>query len=89
VIDMPTNPDDVIGRMGRVIAVRRIELGMNQSEFAQRSGINRCYLNGVESGNRNLSVRTIQTLANALDIPAWKIYYMAEMAKKSIRKIDA
>jgi transcriptional regulator with XRE-family HTH domain len=86
VIDMPINPDDVIGRIGRVITARRIALFMNQSEFAKRSGFNRSYLSSLESGNRNISVKTLQTLANALSIPAWKIYYLAEMSQKSNRK---
>jgi len=78
---MPT-PEQVIGRMGRAIAQRRQELGISQNELGIRSGFHRCTIVTIETGKRNLAMDSIQRLANALEIPGWKLYYFAEIGSK-------
>jgi transcriptional regulator with XRE-family HTH domain len=54
--------------LGNNIKKRRQKLQMTQSDLAVRSGLHRSYLAGIESGKRNVSLKTIQKLAQALEM---------------------
>ena len=49
---------------------RREELGLSQTRLAGIAGVNPATVNGIEAGSRSPSVRTIEKLAAALNIPA-------------------
>ena len=55
--------------LGAAIRNRRYELGLSQEELAWRAGLNRTYVTDVERGARNLSLATIDKLADALQSP--------------------
>lgn len=65
-------------RLGRLVALKRAELGLTQEALASRVGLHRTYICDVERGARNLSLRTFQSLAAGLEIPAWKLLYEME-----------
>ncbi len=48
----------------------REKAGLSQEDLAYSAGIDRSYLWGVESGKRNLSVRMMARLADALGTTA-------------------
>jgi transcriptional regulator with XRE-family HTH domain len=56
------------GRLGRVIRLRRVTLGISQAELANRAGIDRTYVSDVEAGTRNLSLGVTERLADALGV---------------------
>lgn len=55
---------------GRNVRHLREELGLTQAELAERAGINRSYLGGVERGQRRICMENIAKLADALGVPA-------------------
>jgi CheY-like chemotaxis protein/DNA-binding XRE family transcriptional regulator len=55
--------------LGRAVRSRRHELGLSQEELAWRAGLNRTYVTDVERGARNLSLSTVDRLAQALQMP--------------------
>lgn len=55
--------------LGRAIRNRRYELKLSQEELAWRAGLHRTYVTDVERGARNLSLATIDKLADALQSP--------------------
>jgi transcriptional regulator with XRE-family HTH domain len=48
-------------------AVRRAK-GMSQEEFAEHLGCHRTYVGGLERGERNVSLRTLDRLAGELGV---------------------
>ena len=54
--------------VGENIKYYRTRLGMTQEELAERAGINRSYLAGLERGRRNTTLKTVEALAKALGV---------------------
>lgn len=50
-----------------ILRLRR-EKHMSQEELALLSGRTRAYLSGLEAGRRNVTVKTLKSLAVALDV---------------------
>jgi transcriptional regulator with XRE-family HTH domain len=46
----------------------RKERKMSQEELAEKSGLNRPYISGIEQGKRNVSLEVMESLAKALEI---------------------
>jgi len=46
----------------------RKKLNISQEELAERAGLHRTYIGGVERGERNITLDTLQTIAVALGI---------------------
>lgn len=59
---------DILTVVGENIKYYRTKLGMTQEELAERAGINRSYLAGLERGRRNTTLKTVEMLAQALGV---------------------
>lgn len=51
----------------RIKGLRKIE-GISQEKLAFKAEMDRSYVAGVESGKRNLSIKSLEKILNALDI---------------------
>lgn len=58
--------EDVSSLLGFRIRELRLEMGISQEELAERAGVHRTYLGGVERGERNPSLKNITAVARAL-----------------------
>jgi len=61
-------PLDVLARFGQRVRARRLELGLSQEDLAAESGLDRTYVSGIERGKRNVALRNIERLAQALKL---------------------
>ncbi|MEI8195440.1 MAG: helix-turn-helix transcriptional regulator [Phycisphaerae bacterium] len=52
--------------LGRAVRKLREQAGLSQEKFAIRAHLNRSYIGDVERGARNVSLATMERLANAL-----------------------
>jgi transcriptional regulator with XRE-family HTH domain len=55
-------------RFGQRVRELRERIGVSQETLANRAGIHRTYVGGVERGERNVSLRNIMRLAEALEV---------------------
>lgn len=55
--------------VGRRVRRIRIERGISQEALAAAVGVHRTYLGGVERGERNLTLRSVERLADRLGVP--------------------
>jgi transcriptional regulator with XRE-family HTH domain len=54
--------------VGRRVRRIRTERGISQEELARAVGMHRTYLGGVERGERNLTLRSVERLADRLGV---------------------
>jgi transcriptional regulator with XRE-family HTH domain len=59
---------DLPVRFGSVIRRKRLKLGWTQEELAERAGLDRSFVANIEQGKRNVSLITVEKIANALDL---------------------
>ena len=60
--------DEVLVAFGQRLATVRRNAGFSQEALAAKAGIHRTYVGGVERGERNISLRNIHKLADALGV---------------------
>ena len=59
---------DVLTRFGERVRKLRKKQGFSQEDFAQECGLDRTYMGGIERGERNLALKNIEKIANALGL---------------------
>ena len=64
--------------LGRAIQSKRVRYGYSQEGFAQRAGIDRTYMSGIERGKRNVSLRNLLLIAGALQMKLSELVAEAE-----------
>ena len=55
-------------RIGKKIRALRKKKGLSQEQLAYESGLDYSYLNQIEAGKRNLSVKSVARIAKALGV---------------------
>ena len=59
---------DLQRALGENLRTLRVGRGMSQEDFAEFLGVHRTYMGGVERGERNLTLRSVEKLAERLDV---------------------
>jgi transcriptional regulator with XRE-family HTH domain len=59
---------DITTRFGNRVRQLRQRAGLSQEEFAARCDLDRTYISGIERGKRNVALRNIEAIANALNV---------------------
>jgi transcriptional regulator with XRE-family HTH domain len=55
-------------RVGRNLRAYREARGLSQEAFADVLGVHRTYMGGVERGERNLTLRSVERLAERINV---------------------
>lgn len=69
-----TNPQNLLVRYGARVRALREERELTREEFADRIGLDRTYVSGIERGVRNVSLRNIGRIADGLGIPISELF---------------
>lgn len=60
---------DITKRFGNRVKELRLKKGItSQIDLANKAGLDRTYIGGIERGERNVALRNIEKIARALDV---------------------
>ena len=59
---------DLQKAVGRYLRAHRLDRGLSQEAFAEELGVHRTYMGGIERGERNLTLRNVERLAEQLGV---------------------
>lgn len=65
---------DITVRFGARVRSLRKRAGLSQEEFAAKCQLDRTYMSGIERGKRNVALRNIEAIANALNLTVSKLF---------------
>ncbi|ATA22513.1 helix-turn-helix domain-containing protein [Gibbsiella quercinecans] len=62
------NAKNITIRFGQRVKTLRLQAGLSQEAFADKCGLDRTYISGIERGVRNPTLEVIGVIANGLGI---------------------
>ncbi|MCG8156742.1 helix-turn-helix transcriptional regulator [Brenneria goodwinii] len=62
------NEKDITVRFGQRVKTLRLQAGLSQEAFADKCGLDRTYISGIERGVRNPTLEVIGVIADGLGI---------------------
>lgn len=65
--------NDISKKFGQRARTIRLKQGLSQGDVAKRLNVHRSYISGIERGIRNPSLKVIQRIAKALEVPMEKL----------------
>lgn len=63
-----------LAQFGKRVRTLRERLGLSQEELADKAGIHRTYVGGVERGERNLGLKNVFRIAKALGVSVSELF---------------
>ena len=76
--------EDVRRMVGRNVQRLRIAAGLSQAALAERMGVDRAYVSGLELGQRNPTVVTLWHIAEALGVRL-QLFFREEKPRRRSR----
>jgi len=78
--------EDVRSLVGRNVQRLRIAVGMSQAALAERMGVDRAYVSGLELGQRNPTKLTLWHVANALGVKMQALFDERKLSRSSRKR---
>ena len=66
--------ESIVHRFGQRVRQLRGEADLSQEELAYAADLDRTYISGIERGTRNISLKTVEALATALNVPVAELF---------------
>ncbi|MEB1978854.1 helix-turn-helix transcriptional regulator [Xanthomonas campestris pv. campestris] len=80
---------DLAANFGAAVRRQRELLRLSQEDLADRSGLDRTYISGVERGVRNPTLQVMQKLADALGSDLDVLFATARQCATAMERPDA
>jgi transcriptional regulator with XRE-family HTH domain len=78
--------EDVRRMVGRNVRRLRISAGLTQAKLAERMGVDRAYVSGLELGQRNPTVLTLWHIAQALEVNVKPLFVEQKLRRKDKKR---
>lgn len=66
--------ENTISKLGLKIRIERQKRKISQEKLAELSGLNRNFVGMIERGETNVTVKNLENIANALDLPIQELF---------------
>jgi XRE family transcriptional regulator, regulator of sulfur utilization len=66
--------ENLVNTIGRSIRILREKKGISQEELAFRADVHRAYIGQVERAERNLTISSLEKIANGLEIKVEELF---------------
>lgn len=67
--------DEILKKFGERVRKLRLQKGISsQMALAEKAGLDRTYIGGIERGERNLGLKNIQKIAKALGVSLSELF---------------
>ena len=66
--------DDIIKKLGIKIRIERQKRKVSQEKLAELTGLNRNFIGMIERGETNVTVKNLESLANALKLDIKELF---------------
>jgi transcriptional regulator with XRE-family HTH domain len=80
--------DPLLSALCSAIQQRRESLAISQEELAGRCGLHRTYISAIERGSRNITLKSLSRLCDALEICTSELVRTAEIAAEKLKESD-
>lgn len=77
---------EILKAFGAKVRRLRQSRKLSQEKLAELSGLHRTYISSVELGERNVSLKNIHALANALEVSVEELSRTDELTKRGRHK---
>ena len=67
----PSKTRSLVSRFPAILRDARTEKGLSQEELADQAGLHRTYISQIERGVKSPSLRSLEQITDALEIPLW------------------
>lgn len=64
----------ILTRFGQMVRTLREDAQLSQEAFADKCGLDRTYISGIERGKRNVSLRNIEVIAEAFGMTVSEMF---------------
>lgn len=68
----------LVVRFPAVLREARTEKGLSQEALADRAGLHRTYISQIERGVKSPSLRSLEQITDALELPLWVLLKRVE-----------
>lgn len=77
----------IVSRFGAAVRSLRGRLGISQEQLAERADLHRTYIAGIEGGRRNVTLKSVAKLADALQVTTSELLATGEPARTPARRL--
>ena len=60
-------------RIGAAVRTRREAQGYSQESYADKIRMHRAYYSAIERGERNITIRTLESICKGLGVKMWEV----------------
>ncbi|MCL2852697.1 MAG: helix-turn-helix domain-containing protein [Defluviitaleaceae bacterium] len=72
---------DYLRVFGENVRLRRLHLGLTQEQLSERADLHRTYIGAIERGDRNVSLKNIVVIGQALNIKPYELLLFPDEKK--------
>lgn len=82
---------NILVSLGKRIQAIREKAGLTQEQLEEKTGVNTKYISAIERGQKNVTIKTLDKIANGLGVELYELFLLSEEigSEKAVKKAIA